>query len=177
MCFMCERMRELVRVTCVQDLPACIRAFLLHFFVLLKKLLSLAVADGIPTPRSISAEFCSSVSFIEGSRMWYQALEQVVLVGFRLSTLQHVGVPVCHRWWYRGAAVLCCGLLLGEQKPAGTVSNNNTHAKCKSRKKKIIKNLLSLSLFLPMKVKLLVFCYFPWDNSEQRITYMKDIDS
>lgn len=172
MCFMCERMQELVRVICVQHLPACIRAFLVNFFVLLKRLLSLAVADGIPTPWSISAEFYSSVSFIEGSRMWYQTLEEVVLVGFRLSTLQHVGLPV----WYHGAAVLRCGLLLGEQKPTATVSNN-THAKCKSRKKKIIKNLLSLSLFLPMKVKLLAFCYFPWNNSGQHITYMKDVDS
>lgn len=50
---MCEGMREFIRVICVQDLSAWIGAFLVIFFVLVKRLLSVAAADGIPTPRSI----------------------------------------------------------------------------------------------------------------------------
>lgn len=48
---MCEGMREFIRVICVQDLSAWIGAFLV--IVLVKRLLSVAAADGIPTPRSI----------------------------------------------------------------------------------------------------------------------------
>lgn len=149
---MCEGMWEFIRVICVQDLSAWIGAFLVIFFVLVKRLLSVAAADGIPTPRSIWAEFCSSVCFIEGSRTW-RRWSSLASDRAPCSTL---GCHVCHKWWYCGAAVLCCGLLLGEQEPTGAVRSHNTHAKSKSRKKKIIRSLPNFSLVLPIKVKLLV---------------------
>lgn len=75
-------------------------------------------------------------------------MEEVVLIGFRLQIPAARWDAVCATSGGTvGAAVLCCGLLLGEQEPTGAVRSHNTHAKSKSRKKKIIRNLPIFSVF------------------------------